>query len=369
MSKTAKVICIITAIVLVLGVGATIAVMVASYDPENPAAGMYLDGERIKDPGVMLTIGQHQVSYDEYRYFYLTQKYYHSSGDPAYWNDDLEGAKAAELKEEVENNLRVMYAWLDLAAERGIGLTQEEKDQIVKDIQDEKKDYGTGFNARLKKNYLTSVELYQRITEMQTLVNKVQEEYTEAEKEHFEDEALKSVVTVKHILFTFDEAATDPEQNKQETLERANEILETYREQVEAEKQKLMQEEGLTELSNDQILEIEMKVFEKLRKKYNEDPGQGKEGYTFGEGTMVEEFYDASLELQVGQVSEPVETTYGYHIIMRLPLNEEYVEENKDALVGGQIDVLVKDMIEERANAYTIVPGPYYDKVAIATVK
>lgn len=371
MSKTAKVIAIITAIVLVCGVGATIAIMIASYDPENPAPGLYLDGDRMKDPGVMLTIGQHQVSYDEYRYFYLTEKYYMSSGDAAYWNDDLEGTKAQTLKEETESNLKTMYAWLDLAAERGVGLTQEEKDQIQTELAEEKKMYGTGFNSRLKKNYLASEDLYVRITEMQTLVQKVQKEYQEAEAGQYEEKALENVVTVKHILLTFGENLTgdEAEANKEETLARANEVIEMYNTQIAEAKTAALEEEGVEELGNEKELEIDMDVFEELRKTYNEDPGQTKDGYTFGEGTMVEEFYDASLELQVGQISEPIETTYGYHIIMRLPLDEDYVEENKDTLVSAQVTVLVNEMIEERAAAFTVVPGEYYGRVAIATVK
>ena len=43
----------------------------------------------------------------------------------------------------------------------------------------------------------------------------------------------------------------------------------------------------------------------------------GNLGY-FGRGKMVKEFENAAFNLQAGQISEPVKTQYGYHVIKRL---------------------------------------------------
>ena len=61
--------------------------------------------------------------------------------------------------------------------------------------------------------------------------------------------------------------------------------------------------------------------FGKLAKELSIDSGSAKRdgnlGY-FGRGKMVKEFENAAFNLQVGQISEPVKTQYGYHVIKRL---------------------------------------------------
>ncbi|MGZ0084680.1 peptidylprolyl isomerase [Geobacillus sp. C56-T2] len=58
--------------------------------------------------------------------------------------------------------------------------------------------------------------------------------------------------------------------------------------------------------------------FAKLAKEYSQDPGSASNGGDlgwFGPGKMVKEFEEAAYKLDVGEVSDPVKTDYGYHII------------------------------------------------------
>ncbi|MCL2361968.1 MAG: peptidyl-prolyl cis-trans isomerase [Defluviitaleaceae bacterium] len=60
--------------------------------------------------------------------------------------------------------------------------------------------------------------------------------------------------------------------------------------------------------------------FATLIRLYGEDPGMGMypDGYTFVSGDMVQEFEDAVLALEIGEVSGIVRTDFGFHIIMRV---------------------------------------------------
>lgn len=69
--------------------------------------------------------------------------------------------------------------------------------------------------------------------------------------------------------------------------------------------------------------------FAELKEEYCEDTGKVTypDGYTFTPGTMVTEFEDACNALEEYQVSDPVLTSYGYHVIIRLPFDPDRVVE------------------------------------------
>jgi len=64
--------------------------------------------------------------------------------------------------------------------------------------------------------------------------------------------------------------------------------------------------------------------FVALAEAHSQDPGSAKNGGSLGDvkrGEMVEEFNDAMFDLAEGEVSAPIETQFGYHLIQVVKIN------------------------------------------------
>ena len=77
--------------------------------------------------------------------------------------------------------------------------------------------------------------------------------------------------------------------------------------------------------------------FAKLAEGFSTDTGSGAKGGDlgwFGKGAMVAEFEEAAFSMEIGEISEPIQSQFGYHIIQVLghddiPLNASQYEEKR----------------------------------------
>ena len=137
--------------------------------------------------------------------------------------------------------------------------------------------------------------------------------------------------SASHILLTLEEAASN------EDSERVRQRLLDLREQIVA--------------TGD---------FASAAREFSQDPGSAADGGNLGElerGVMVQPFEDALFQMQVGELSEPVRTAFGWHLIKLDQLSggetrslEEVRPEIEDEIKAEIAENQIYDILENLSN-------------------
>lgn len=116
--------------------------------------------------------------------------------------------------------------------------------------------------------------------------------------------------------------------------------------------------------------------FAQLARRFSQDPASKEEGgkFTAQQGATVPEFDETAFELETGELSEPVKTQFGWHIIeatsaikpkstqefpeVEEQIREQLLEEKKNARINEWIEELRERFEEEIAYAPGFEPPP-----------
>lgn len=172
-------------------------------------------------------------------------------------------------------------------------------------------------------------------------------EVSDAEIQQYIDQhygAENGVYSAKHILF--------------KTVDDAGAALSD--EEIASQKQKA--QEVLAQL---RASENPQELFDQLMAEYNEDTGEPAGGYSFGPGEMVDEFYDGTAALEEYEISDLVQSQFGYHIILRLPSEIPSVDETREGYMLDQFSTMFQERVtsakvEYAGNVTLMEPKDYY---------
>ncbi len=177
------------------------------------------------------------------------------------------------------------------AAEMGVKVTdkqlQDRMKQIVQQVGGQKK-----LDALLKQQAVTQAQLEEQL-KAQMLQDAVQQKVYADIK-----------ITPAQIEKYFNDPANKSQFNVAESVDARHVLVKT---KAEAEKVRALLEADNTDAN-----------WKKVAKQYSTDPGSKNNGGSLGnfpKGRMVKAFEDVAFALKVGEISQPVKTQFGYHII------------------------------------------------------
>ena len=270
---------------------------------------------------------------------------------------DLNSTCESYLKNYIEKYVMQFWTIKQKAVEAGITLDEEDE----KEIQDGWDTAKESAGAETEEEFLDDLDsiflpadLYRRLLSTTVYNNKLyMSYYGEMGKNLSDEDALAyaedaGYMHAKHILVRTvdDEGNALDEETVAEKLAKVNDIL--------------------AELKGVPANELEAK-FDELMTLNSEDSGLAgyPDGYYFVSGEMVEQFENAVKELENGGLSEVVETGYGYHIILRLPLSPEGIVEYPDVNLRYVASAsLYNNMLDEWFNESTIEYENGFDTIS-----
>lgn len=290
-------------------------------------------GSGSNDSRTVLKIDGHEVTHDEYTYFYMNTLYDFTIND-----SNFNKIKDNQLLlDTVLSTLVRHYAVYKLADQYDIKYDSEMKKSVDEEIEYTIEVYGgeEEYYAALEENYMTG-DCYRKILEINQLEIAVRayliDEYTSdipADDETVEEDFNVNFVRATHIFIDKDNGSTDEENRK-------------------------LAEELSNRIKNGES-------FDDLQKEYGQDIGiDYKNGYYLTYGLYNQTFENTAYSLEINEISNAVESSVGFHIVKRLPLDSDYFNKNiediryiyKTRVINERLDEIAKTLEVEYTNLF-----------------
>jgi foldase protein PrsA len=277
-----------------------------------PALLAACGGGDIKVPaGAIAAVGSGVVTQEQFDQIWkqAEAQYKSQAGAPAFPKEG--SAQYKQLKASIVNYLVQNQVIKDKAAEMNVTVTdkqfQDRMKQIVQQVGGQAK-----LDKLLKQQNVTQAQLEEQL-KAQMLQDAVQQKVYSGIK-----------VSQADIEKYFNNPANKSQFNVPESVDARHILVKT---KAEAEKVRALLEADNSDAN-----------WKKVAAQYSTDTGSKNNGGSLGnfpKGRMVKPFEDAAFALKVGQISEPVKTQFGYHIIevtKKTPGSKQTLEQAKTTI-------------------------------------
>ncbi len=277
------------------------------------------------DENIVAQVNGETIDKEAYnKHFKLVEKRYNEWYGEQIWSQEIEGKTLVQIvKEQVLDKLIIEKLISQEAKELGMEIDEEKVNELYGDV-----------NTQLE-----SDEQYKKFYEENNL----------------DEEFIKEQIKMEMYVNQYRDEIVSKEGLDDEA--KLNDIIADYPVEVKASHILVEDEETAAEV----LEKIESgEDFNELAKEYSKDPSAEQNGGDLGyfkRGVMVPEFENTVFSLEVGEISEPVQTQFGYHIIkkegvktltdLKNELSEEEYEVSKQEVIQSMQENKFAEKIEE----------------------
>ena len=239
------------------------------------------------------------------------------------------------LRQKVEENLKIAGAIEKIAKDNDINLTQSDEDELEKEKQEfiSKKGGKIKFYEFLYENR-TNEKAYDKIARLEKLYTKVYNElYASGKKYDLTEKEIKAAKVTYEAeykkarqIFLLTVDPTTKKDLSASVIEQKKLLAETIRKELN-----------------------ESSDFDEYIKKYSDDAIDKDPPYDmyFKDGQMIKEVEETVNELEVGEISQVVKSSYGFHIIKRDALDDEFFNKYLESKRENKFLIDISNIVKE----------------------